>query len=321
MAASLFLIGSAYYEVISAAVFSPSVFSRPEPAVSREKIKLIFVGDMILDRGVKTSVHENGKGEFVFLFEKSREVLKEADILFGNLESVISDKGTRIGSRYSFRAPPEAVNGLTEAGFDIVSVANNHVFDYGREAMEDSFIRLKQAGIKITGGGFDYAEACSPVVIEVRGVEVAFLAYTDLAIEHWLAGENNSGICFLKEENLSSGIRKASSDIVVVSMHFGNEYQEKPTARQKYWARTAVDSGADLVIGHHPHVIQPIENYNNGLIAYSLGNFIFDQNFSEETMEGLVVEVEVSSQGREAVRLYRAQLNDYFQPEIIEISN
>ncbi len=315
-AGALFLIGNAYYKTIAASTFFSPVLLKQEQEVAEETIKLIFAGDVMLDRGVKASVYEHGEGEFSFLFEKSSEFLNEADILFGNLESVVSDKGEKIGSKYSFRAPPEAVSGLTEAGFNIVSVANNHVFDYGRVAMEDSFVRLGEAGIKITGGGFSYNEACFPTMMEVKGVRVAFLAYTDLAIDHWLAGENSSGICFLSEKNLDNGIRKAEgSDLTVISLHFGSEYQDQPTVQQKYWGRYAVDKGADLVIGHHPHVIQPVENYNQGFIAYSLGNFIFDQNFSEETMEGLLVEVEASKQGVREIRLHKAHLNDYFQPE------
>lgn len=320
LAASLFLIGREYYETIIFSNF-PSAFLKPGPAASKETIKLMFVGDIMLDRGVESSVFGNGEGEFSFLFEKCIEVLKKPDILFGNLESVISDKGVKVGSRHSFRAQPEAINGLTGAGFDIVSVANNHIFDYSRVAMEDSFTCLREAGVKITGGGFSCDEACSPTTIERKGVKVAFLAYTELAAKHWLAGEERSGICFLKEDNLSSGLEKAAiADIVVVSIHFGDEYQKEPTSQQKYWARSAIDKGADLVIGHHPHVVQPVEHYNNGFIAYSLGNFIFDQSFSEETIKGLLVEVEANRQGVERIKLYRTRLNDYFQPQIVEVT-
>jgi len=279
------------------------------------KITIFAVGDIMLDRGVEYEVKKEGNGDFKFPFLRIADYLKRADILFGNLESVISDKGAKVGSIYSFRAEPEAINGLTYAGLDILSVANNHIFDYGREAMEDSFQRLKTAGIDYVGGGFNEEEVRSGIVKEVRGTKITFLAYTNRGSENWQASKNSSGIGWL-DERIKGDIKKAKekSDLVIVSFHWGEEYQNQPNKEQRYFAQLAIDSGADLVIGHHPHVVQPVEKYKNSWIAYSLGNFVFDQSFSEKTMKGFLLEVIIENKKIKEINPKEIKISKYFQP-------
>lgn len=293
--------------------------SLAQPIIPSRSITLIFVGDIMLNRGVEWSVKKYGQGDFKFPFLEIANFLQEADILFGNLEGPISDKGVKVGSIYSFRNDPKAIDGLTYAGFDILSVANNHIFDYGREAMEDTFLRLKEAEIDYVGGGFSEAEAYSPIIKEAEGVRIAFFAYTNLGTEYWSARGNRSGIAWL-DEKIPEDIKKAreQADIIIVSLHFGEEYWSFSTPEQKYFARLAIDSGADLVVGHHSHVIQEVENYKQGYIAYSLGNFIFDQGFSKETMEGFLLEVIIEKDRVKKVIPIKIKINEYFQPEIIK---
>ena len=291
--------------------------------VEKKEISIIFVGDIMLNRGVKHMIDKHGEGDFKFPFLKIADYLKKADIVFGNLESVISDKGTKAGSMYSFRAKPEAIEGLVFAGFDIVSVANNHVFDYGRLAMEDSFLRLKEAGIAYVGGGFSEEEAYAPIIKEIDGVKIAFLAYTNLGSIHWTAKEENSGIAWLEKDRVEKDIKEArdQADLIIVSFHYGDEYQLKPNSFQISISQAAIDAGADLVIGHHPHVVQPVEirqlAERKGYIAYSLGNFIFDQDFSEETMKGLILKVIIKERKIKEVITIETEINQYYQPEII----
>jgi poly-gamma-glutamate synthesis protein (capsule biosynthesis protein) len=285
----------------------------------KEKITLFFVGDIMLDRGVKYSIEKYGKGDYKFPFLKIvDELKKKADILFGNLESVISDKGKKVGSIYSFRADPEAIEGLKFAGFDILSVANNHIFDYGREAMEDSFKRLKEAKIDYLGGGFNEKEACSPIIKEIGKTKIAFLAFSNLGTPLWAASEKKSGICWLEKEKMERIINeiKKKADIVVVSFHYGEEYFSKPTQFQISISHSAIDSGANLVIGHHPHFVQPIEKYKSGWIAYSLGNFVFDQKFSKETMTGLMLKISIENSKIKEVIPIKIKINQFYQPEI-----
>jgi len=279
-------------------------------------VTLIFVGDIMLDRGVELMVEKYGQGDFKFPFFKIANDLKEADILFGNLEGPISDKGKKVGSKYSFRANPKAIEGLKYAGFDILSVANNHIFDYGREAMEDNFKRLKEARIDYVGGGFNENEAYLPLIKEIGKTKIAFLAYTNLGSKNWAAKKDRSGIAWLEKKRLIEDVKEAKklADIVVVSFHFGDEYQLKSNSEQKFFSRLAIDSGADLVIGHHPHVAQEIEKYKDGYIAYSLGNFVFDQGFSKETMEGLLLKVLVENDKIREIIPIEIKINKFFQP-------
>jgi len=280
---------------------------------------LMFVGDVMLDRGVEYMIKKHGKGDYRFPFLKIADYLKQADLLFGNLESPISDKGQKVGSIYSFRTDPKAIEGLIYAGFDVLSVANNHIFDFGKEAMEDTFLNLKKAGIEYVGGGFNEVEAYSPIIKEANETKIAYLAYTNLGSKNWQAKGNFPGIAWL-DEKIEKNIKqtKEKSDLVIVSMHFGSEYQSQPNSEQKHFAHLAIDSGADLVIGHHPHVIQPIEKYKEGYIAYSLGNFVFDQGFSKQTMRGLLLKILVKNGKIKKVVPIEIKINQYFQPEIVE---
>ncbi len=280
------------------------------------KIIIFAVGDIMLDRGVEYEIEKEGNNDFKFPFLKIADYLKKADILFGNLESVISDKGVKVGSIYSFRAKPEAIDGLTYAGFDIVSVANNHIFDYSREAMEDNFKRLKEVGINYVGGGFNEKEIRAGITEEIKDTKITFLGYANKGSEYWQATETRSGIGWL-DERIEDDIKKAKekSDLVIVSFHWGEEYQRQPNEEQKYFAHLAINSGADLVIGHHPHVIQPIEKYKDGWIAYSLGNFVFDQGFSEETMEGLLLKVIIEDKKMKEISSKKIEISDFFQPQ------
>jgi poly-gamma-glutamate synthesis protein (capsule biosynthesis protein) len=239
--------------------------------------------------------------------------------MFGNLEGPISDVGEDVGSIYSFRQNPKLIEGLRFAGFDILSFANNHVFDWGRVAFEDTMKRLKEAGIEYVGAGFSREEALSPKIIKIKGLKIAFLAFSNIGEKFWEAGENSSGIAWLDKENLEYAISKAKpeADILIISMHFGDEYKDQPNADQKYFAKLAIDLGANLVIGHHPHVVQLIEKYKDSYIAYSLGNFIFDQNFSKETMQGLFLEVAIKDGQIKDIIPRKIKINNFFQPEIV----
>ena len=295
-----------------------------------KSITLMFVGDIMLDRGVEYMAEKYGNKDYSelrsiypigykFPFFKIAENLKMADILFGNLEGPVSDKGIKVGSIYSFRADPKAIEGLTFAGFDILSVTNNHILDYGRPAMEDTFSRLKESGINYVGGGFSEEEARNPVIKEIKGVKIAFLSYTNLGSKNWAAKKDFSGIAWLAEDNIKEDVKKASNraDLVIVSFHFGDEYQTQSNSEQKYFSHLAVDYGADLVVGHHPHVAQEVEQYKKSYIAYSLGNFIFDQGFSEETMRGLLLKVIIEDGKIKTATPIKIKINEYFQPELL----
>lgn len=284
-------------------------------------VTLLAVGDIMLDRGVEYMIDKYGSGDFRFPFFKSADGLDRADILFGNLETVISNKGNKVGSIYSFRSDLNAINGLKYAGFDILSLANNHMFDYQAIALEDTMIRLKQAGIEYVGAGFNAEEAFGLKIIEKKGVKVGFLAYTNMGSSFWRARKNHgTGMAWINQDSfpdLANNIAQAKTqvDILVVSFHGGTEYSHIPNSFQKLFAKTCILAGADLILGHHPHVIQPLQKYKNGWVVYSLGNFVFDQGFSVDTMQGLLLEVIIKNKKITQVITRGIKMNNLFQPE------
>ena len=292
----------------------------PDQGPEQEKaITMIFVGDIMLDRGVEYVIQQHNDWKWPFL--KVVDELRKADILFGNLESVISDKGTKVGSIYSFRAEPETIEGLTFARFDVLSLANNHAFDYTVEALKDTFVRLKIAGIDFVGADLNEDGAFSTTVKQIKETKIAFLAYTNLGPYGWRAGSNNPGIAWIDENDflkIKEDIKNAKqeSDVLIVSLHAGIEYETEPNQFQKDFSKMAIDAGADLVIGHHPHAVQSYEKYKNGWIFYSLGNFVFDQAFSEETMKGQIVKVLIENKKIKQVIPINISINQQFQPEI-----
>lgn len=284
--------------------------TRPKP-----NLKLAFVGDLMLDRGVKNSVYKNFAGDYSQLFIKVKSQLQNYDLLFGNLEGPVSDQGEDQGGAYSFRMEPKVISVLRDSGFDVFSVANNHIFNWGQVAFTDTLQSLAEAGLTYVGGGFGGSEAYSAQIINVSGVKMAFLGFSEFS-----AGD---GIAVISEENIKNSVAeaRAKSDLVIVSFHFGEEYQKLPNDYQKKYAELAIDSGADLIIGHHPHVVETLEQYRNAYIIYSLGNFIFDQYFSPETMSGGLLEVEIDPNLKkvQAVNLKTVKLNKFFQIESISL--
>ena len=281
-------------------------------------VTLLFGGDMMLDRGVKNSVIKNSNGDYSLLFEKLN-ILKEADISFANLEGPASDQGKDKKNLYSFRMNPSAIPALKGAGFSILSLANNHVGDWGRDAYTDTLARLKENEIAYTGGGVNAIEAEKPTIIEKNGIKIGYLGFSDVGPEWMKATEEQAGILLASNPRFDEIITNAGKqvDYLVVSFHFGDEYQKKHNDRQEYLAHRAIDAGAKIVIGTHPHVIEDTEVYKNGFIAYSLGNFIFDQYFSKDTMEGMLLQIKLSKDGSMIVQKNIMQLNKIFQPDKI----
>lgn len=311
---------------VSEAVVAEIVEVKELPSKAKEiplpPIRLAFVGDIMLDRGVRSSVKKNFGGDYAELFVNVKDQLKSYDILFGNLEGPVSDKGADGGSLYSFRMDPKVIPVLKDAGFNIFSLANNHSFNWGRTAFVDTLNRLTDAGISYVGGGHDGQDAYQEKIIGTKGIKVAYLAFNEFKDGAVTSTSTQPGITLIREEEIKNGVSRArkEADLVVASFHFGEEYQTKPNNYQQKYAELAMDSGADLVVGSHPHVVQNVGRYKNAYIIYSLGNFIFDQSFSEETMWGGLLEVEINGESKqiEKVTLKKVSLNKKFQIESIE---
>jgi len=283
-----------------------------------KSVSISFLGDLMLDRGVRSSVTKNFAGDYSVLFEKLG-MLHDSDIVFGNLEGVASDAGKDGGSLYSFRMDPSVIPALKGAGFSVLSVANNHVGDWGYAAYVDTLARLKENEILYTGGGVNSTEAETPVIIERGGLKIGFLGFSDKGPEWMKATAESAGILSSYNPRFAEIIKNASSkvDFLIVSFHFGEEYKTIHDKRQELLAHTAIDNGAKIVVGHHPHVAQDTEVYRNGYIMYSLGNAIFDQGFSLNTMQGLMVNILLDEYGEMTVQKNIIKLNRVFQPDSV----
>jgi len=279
-------------------------------------VTLDFAGDIMLDRGVRSSVEKNFKGDYSDLFE-NLGILEKADIAFANLEGPASDQGNDRQNLYSFRMDPDSIPALSGAGFNIVSVANNHVNDYGINAFTDTLARLKENEILYAGGGLNSDEAEKPVIIEKHGMKIGYLAFSDVGPNEMGVTENKAGILLANNPRFNTIIQNASKqvDALVVSFHFGEEYKTTHNQRQEDLAHRAIDDGAKIIIGSHPHVIQDTEVYKKGFIAYSLGNLIFDQPFSKETMQGMLLEIKLYKDGAMETVKNIVKLNSAFQPD------
>ncbi len=286
------------------------------PSVTPPPVTMLFAGDIMLSRSVGGLMRK--LNDYNYPFEKISNFIKNADIAFANLENPVSSRGIKSGSQYSFRADSKVMSGLKNAGFDVLSVANNHIWDYGREAFADTLRNVKENDMDFIGGGNNFKEAHDGLIKNINGTRVAFLAYTDLLSPRIAATADSAGVSFLDMGQMKTDIQnaKAKSDIVAVSFHWGDEYQASHNQKQEKIAKIAIDAGASLIVGHHPHVAQELEKYKDGWIAYSLGNFIFDQNFSAQTMKGLVLEVKMADKKIKGVVGKNISISRSYQPEI-----
>lgn len=282
-------------------------------------ITVMGVGDMIFDRQVATLIARNGG---TAPLSAVASLLASADVTVGNLESPLSDRGSAVpGKDPTFRGDPRALAGLRAAGFDLLSLANNHIRDYGPEALLDTVARLDRAGIAHAGAGEDRASAWRPAIVDRGGVKVAYLAYSSVVPTAFAAGTDRPGLAATRIDRAAvrRAIRTAAkkADVVIVSFHWGVEYKDDANAEQVSDAHAAIDAGADLVLAHHPHVIQALERYKRGLIAYSLGDFVFD-HYSRKTGEAFVLSAEVGPHGVGAVTVVPVYLDTWGSPEVVK---
>lgn len=272
-----------------------------EPLVS-----LVAVGDVMLGRAVGELMAAHAPS---YPFWHMGDLLEEADIAFGNLEHPITSRGAPRGG-ISLRGRPEVAGGLREAGFDILSLANNHIADYGDDGLLDTMAYLEGEGIAHVGLEGGEAERQAAVILEVKGLRIAFLAYNHIGPR--IVGEDGgtNGPAWLEPESVYADVRRAAahSDFVVVSLHWGTEYLPQPDEFQRQVASRTLEAGADLMIGHHPHVVGEVAFEERGFVAYSLGNFVFDQPFSVETMQGLALRGLIDRTGLKQVQLIPVQI-------------
>ena len=252
--------------------------------------RILFCGDVMLSRYV--GIVARAKGDPGWPLHEVSVLLSSADIAFANLESPFSNRGRVVDKGMVFKAEPEMIQALLQAGIDVVSTANNHARDGGRYGLEYTFNWLQQHGIAAVGTGLTPEAARSGTVLDRNGVRFGFLAYT-YDQSNGNHADRDDRIAMLDNGQVADDVKSMleRADVVTVSMHAGLEYQRKPNAQQQRFAHAAIDAGASVVVGHHPHVTQPMESYAGGVIFYSLGNLVFDQFQTRETQRGWIGDV------------------------------
>lgn len=273
----------------------------------RDSITLDFVGDILLAGRCGHQMLQYGTA---YPLEKVAPILKQADLACGNLECALTGnvitRNVRVGNRkcFVFKTLPRFSQALVDGGIDIVTLANNHSLNGGKSGLADTMNTLDKVGVKWFGAGRKTPEHRYPRIIEVKSRKIGFLGYTDIGGSP--ATTNQPGVAILKnQENLvcqEISCLRRKVDIVIVVLHWGIEGTTSTSARQKTLARKFIDAGADLVIGHHPHRLQPIEQYHGKTIAYSLGNFVFDNPSAGSCRTG-ILEIKIDSSGKQTYRL------------------
>ena len=305
-------------------------------------------GDILLDRGVYQTIRVRGKGvDFPFdggtaeitghtccsgfgweqpVTKRTgnkgamRDLIEGADIAIANFENPAPNRVRWHTSGTVFSADPGIIDGLVNAGIDYVSLANNHIGDAGDAGILQTIANLKKRGIAYSGAGKDSAAARKPAMLEAGGVTVAVLGYDAIAA-YYAAGENEAGsarLSLTRARNDIKRARKAGADVVIVFPHWGTEYRRTPFAAQQKLARDIIDAGADMIIGNHAHYAAAMEVYEGKPIWYALGNFVFDQTWSEPTMEGITLELTFHGKELMQARMRPHIILDKAQPNFLD---
>ncbi|MCL5435492.1 MAG: CapA family protein [Patescibacteria group bacterium] len=270
-----------------------------------DRIELILVGDIMLSRNVGAAIRKSGDPNLPFA--KLKNYLASSALNFGNLESPFSgsDFLPQTGNLV-FNVPSAYIKGLAENNFRVLSLANNHTLDQGAQGLSFTQALLANNNITGVGAGNDLEQAWAPAELTIKNTKLCFLATSYASANDGGKSRNDYVARTDNLDRLRTSLAQMKTDgceIIIASMHAGTEYTRTPNKTQTGFARAAIDFGADVVVGSHPHWVQPIERYGKGLIFYSLGNFIFDQEWSKATKQGLTVKLTI-----EGKRLISAEL-------------
>ena len=276
-----------YFESINLAIKAENVekaplsnVQPPKPVSKTEDIVITSVGDCTIGTDDRFSysnsfpyVLKKNNSNYSYFFKNVADIFKKDDLTTANLETTFTNATKKAMKTYNFKSSPEFTQVLTTSGIEAVNISNNHIYDYLSQGYEDTKVALNSANIKYFGEGNIY-------ITEIKGVKFGFLGYT---------GFSNSN-AFLNKLKTDISSLKAQGCIVIINFHWGIEAEYNPNEVQKQIAHFAIDNGADMIIGHHPHVIQGIEQYKNKIICYSIGNFCFGGNTNPSDKDSFIVQ-------------------------------
>ena len=281
-----------------------------------KSVEIVFAGDILLADNVGNAISRLSLKE---MFAHTGTHTQDADIFIANLENPISTRGIpEDNKQYLFRAKPESVEVLNYLDLDVAILANNHILDFGHDALLDTIDILNENNIKYSGAGKNYKRAIAPIYLEKNGLTIAVVSSSHVVpFVSWYATYNTPGVTGVYDPSVMiSSIKKASenADLVISYLHWGVELEKYPEEYQKTLGRKLIDAGSNIVVGCHSHVLQGIEYYNDGVIAYSLGNFIFT-NLKRDTMN---LKVTVNEDSIKKVQVIPYEIINYFPNEVTD---
>ncbi len=292
----------------------------PMEAVSpREEVRIVAGGDVMLGSWVEDVVRAKG---WSYPFLQLDSVLQGADVVFSNLEAPFGREDSAFEKTFTFQVSPDLIQVLVAGKINVVSLANNHILDYGPCALSYTMNALRETGIYFSGAGQNLTDARQPAVLQVKGRKLAIACYSLTFPEEFWATDSTAGTCFPSHTFFYRDIKKfkQENDLVIVSFHWGGELLNTPKEYQVQLAHQTINAGADLIIGHHPHVVQGLEIYKGRLIAYSLGNFIFG-SYSQRAIRSMLIKLYYGTAGIKQCKIYPINVNNgeiEFQPKLLQ---
>jgi poly-gamma-glutamate capsule biosynthesis protein CapA/YwtB (metallophosphatase superfamily) len=294
--------------------------STSDKAHAERRTMISVTGDVMLGRTPHRIMVE--RGDWTAPFPLVADELQKGDLTIGNLECAITDSFTPPAdpTTFSFMTFTDAVEGLQYAGYHALSGANNHALDFGVVGMQDTTAALESVGIQHFGTGNTLEEARQPCLLEHEGITFGFLGYDAISMNYAAATPQSGGVAPLIREYVEEDIQRTReiADVVIPYFHWGVEYTLTPTENDRRMAHAAVDAGADLVLGGHPHWVQGMEIYNDTAIFYSTSNFVFDQEWSFETKQGFVLHLIFDGVTLVGYRVVPVLIEDFHRPRIVD---
>lgn len=306
----------------------PASTTAPPATAAPAEVTVTVVGDIMLGRRVAPAAAR--AGDPVAPLRPMAPLLGRADVTIGNLESTLSQAGPPRQGKDSFAAPATVADGLAGLGFDVLTLANNHVGDFGPVALSQTVQGVEEAGIAPLGAGDDDEQAWAPVVVERNGLRIGLLAFN--AIGESPPAGRTPGVASFRMRPRTGPVRPAElatltgrvrelaarTDVVIVLPHWGDQYTHRPVPDQSRVGRALIDAGATVVVGGHPHWVQQVEQHGSGFIVHSLGNFVFDMDFSRKTREGAALTMTFRGDRLVDATLTPYVIDDRFAPQPVD---
>ncbi|MCA0987590.1 CapA family protein [Guptibacillus algicola] len=315
----LLVVGVLSLVVVNPSKSSEAVNSQAHTEITRELSKelsskassynITVVGDVMFDWSIKTAMSTEGPN---YPLQHISPLIKDSDLSILNLETAIGTSGHKQDKLYTFQSPPASAKAMKDAGFDLVSLANNHAMDFGREGLYETIDLLKQADLNYIGAGKNENEAYRAYSDTINNHKIDILGFSQvLPAISWYANEDGGLASGYQQDRVIEHIKKsaANCDTTIVYLHWGTERTIQPSASQRNFAHTMIDAGADIIIGSHPHVLQGMEYYNGKPILYSLGNFLFPDYVDGDSADTVIAKIDVLMDNYE-VTLIPAVIHD-----------